>query len=728
MKTPRLLSMGQILLLACCCLGPSSVNGQSGPFDELRNGGMENSVAEERLEAWQFSSRSGGQLRLDSEKFYAGKQSAMIDAAADSDSGNYFSNLSQSLNGIPFRGKRVRFRAAVCTSDLNSDAKAQLWFRVDRKSVSGERLTGAFDNMQKRPIRSESWNQHEIVLPVDADADKIFVGVFLTGQGKAWIDDASLEIVDDATLSTAEPPSNSAGSRTPRQAASPSRFPPVLMKAFRDAENAPSQPFFTPWLWLVLAALILFGISVIPPKPTEVMIDGQPVQKNVLGVAAKFALRFSVAYWLLYSFPKPFVSLLSYLGMIPFLGTTLLTWVSKFLGWYNERVSQLVHWTALNVFGIEGELVPLNGSGDTTFAYVNLFAWFVLSVLIASLWSILDWRKTDYRMVKDLLRSYLRYVVAFAMLGYGLSKFGWAMNQFPEPGASQLLKNYGDASPMNLVWTFMGASRPYTMFAGLGEIVGALLLIWRRTTTLGAMVVFCVMLNVVMLNMCYDVPVKIYSFHLVCMAVYLMLPDFGRLGNILFWNRSTEKVEYAPPYTGSVSIWIQRTVKAIIILGGFAIPIYSHIHAQTEFFSAQAELPDFFGIYEVEEYQLNGEPVSESETAQPPWFAVEFNQKPYSPNGRMTPTNYFSVILKKGAIAPVTFTIVDESTLDVSNHTNELVPQGEIQWNPLDDDRMLLTGETSSGKIEVKLHRRGKDLFRLTGRGFRWINEVPFNR
>ena len=133
--------------------------------------------------------------------------------------------------------------------------------------------------------------------------------------------------------------------------------------------------------------------------------------------------------------------------------------------------------------------------------------------------------------MKDLLRSYLRYVLAAAMLGYGLAKVSWDFNQFATIGDFQLEKKWGDSSPMNVVWSFMGASRAYTVFAGLGEVVGAILLLFRRTTILGAMVVVGVMTNVVMLNYCYDIPVKLYSSHLLMMAVYLLLPEAGRLGN-----------------------------------------------------------------------------------------------------------------------------------------------------------------------------------------------------
>src|ERR1044071_6897724 len=87
----------------------------------------------------------------------------------------------------------------------------------------------------------------------------------------------------------------------------------------------------------------------------------------------------------------------------------------------------------------------------------------------------------------------------------------------------------GGTSPMRLMWAFMGYSLPYTVFAGLAEVTGGVLLLWRRTATLGALVVAIVMTNVVLMNLCYDVPVKLFSTLLLVFAIAIGLPDARRL-------------------------------------------------------------------------------------------------------------------------------------------------------------------------------------------------------
>ncbi|MDB4533937.1 hypothetical protein N9242_03625, partial [Vicingaceae bacterium] len=481
-----------------------------------------------------------------------------------------------------------------------------------------------------------------------------------------------------------------------------------LANAFADAANAPKQPFFVSWLWLVVIALALFVIS-------QVVWSSEFSKTPDLGFVSKFALRFSVAYWLLYSLPAPFTSLLPYVG-------------NKLATSYQWVVDKVVRWMAENLMGIDHELVAPNGSGDTTFAYINVLICFLFALAVAAIWSVVDRRKTECVWTKDLLRSYLRYVLAFTMLGYGLAKLGTVYNQFPEPDVTRLSKTYGDSSPMGLVWTFMGSSRAYTTFAGLGEVVGALLLIWRRTTTIGAMVVFGVMLNIMMLNFCYDVPVKQYSAHLLCMALYLLLPEANRLANVLFWNRPTEEVELGPPYTNSITIWIQRGIKAAVIILGIGLPVYSKIKSEVDFARKSTSQPAFFDSYEVEEFKRDGEVVPPILTDSFMWRSVTFQRRAYGFRGEPGPVDILVIGLMNKSAAGAEFAISeDESTLTVNNRRNALIPN-EITLDWQDDDSLVLSGTTPGGEISVKLRRRGKDGFLLMNRGFRWISEVPFNR
>ncbi len=189
------------------------------------------------------------------------------------------------------------------------------------------------------------------------------------------------------------------------------------------------------------------------------------------------------------------------------------------------------------------------GSGDTMFHYIQLLLVTLLAGVITLIWSIVDRKCSNYEKLVYWFVILLRYYLALTMLTYGFAKV--FRTQFPPLTLGDLSKTYGDSSPMKLLWTFMGYSGPYTIFAGLGEVVGGSLLLFKRTRLLGAMTIVVVMSQVVMLNFSYDVSVKLYSSHLLLMAIIIMTPDTTRLLNFFILNYISAfpcfRVSLSPP-------------------------------------------------------------------------------------------------------------------------------------------------------------------------------------
>ncbi len=231
--------------------------------------------------------------------------------------------------------------------------------------------------------------------------------------------------------------------------------------------------------------------------------------------------RFVCSYWILYALPSGGRS--SLIGMIPFVTRP-----------YTRMWRKLVEWVAAHVFHLTGAVAvypQVNGSGDTTLDYIHVLCMAVVAAIATAVWSILDRKRTEYRRLHAWLRVLVRYALAFTLFSYGFAKV--FPLQFQPPGLNRLMEPFHDFSPMGVLWTFMGASMAYTIFAGASEVLGGALLLFRRTTLLGALVSAAVMLNVVMLNYCYDVPVKLYSTHLLLMAVFLTAPDLSPASELL---------------------------------------------------------------------------------------------------------------------------------------------------------------------------------------------------
>lgn len=161
----------------------------------LEDGGKGNAPAH-----WIFPevcAKDGYEITLSDDQPSEGKLHAVLKRKPGTDPKG-IGNLMQVLDAKPFRGKRVRFRAAVRAEVSGEGNQAQLWLRVDRPNMQ----QGFFDNMMDRPITSNRWKHYDIVGDVDDDATHIYVGLILIGSGAVMLDDCCFEVVDKSVKLT----------------------------------------------------------------------------------------------------------------------------------------------------------------------------------------------------------------------------------------------------------------------------------------------------------------------------------------------------------------------------------------------------------------------------------------------------------------------------------------------------------------------------------------------
>jgi hypothetical protein len=332
------------------------------------------------------------------------------------------------------------------------------------------------------------------------------------------------------------------------------------------------------------------GRPVGPAAPDEVRAgpSRQPVQ---WGLVRRISFRFACVYLFLY--------------MIPFLlGHVIRHWPSfwEIVQPYFDGWRTLVAWMAEHVFQVELKLSRL-GSGDRTDNYIQLFCYLVLAAAAAAVWSLIDRKRTNYARLWEWLRVYVRFFVAAEMIVYGAVKV--IKVQFGEPPLHQLGASLGEHTPMGLLWTFLGASTPYTIFSGAAEMLAGLLLLFRRTTLLGAVVCIGVMANVVMLNFSYDVCVKLHSSHLLALAFLLAAPDLGRLVRFFVLNRATPPAEHRPVFRRP---WLRRgaVVLMTVLCLGFTIVELRDAHEIRETYGDNAPKPPLYGIWNVQTFAVDG--------------------------------------------------------------------------------------------------------------------------
>lgn len=423
--------------------------------------------------------------------------------------------------------------------------------------------------------------------------------------------------------------------------------------------------------------------------------------------AHRVFFRFFTTYFLLYSLPSR--GRISIFQSFPF-GATL-------FGWYVSLWRAICPWVGSHVFHLTGRVITYfpTGSGDTTLNYIeNLL--FVLVALTATLiWSVVDRKRRDYRQLEPWLRLMVRYTLAFTLFGYGFSKV--FPLQFRPPNLQRLIEPYGDFSPMGALWWFMGASVPYVIFAGAAEATAGFLLLFRRTTTLGSLTAFGVLLNVMMLNYCYDVPVKLYSTNLVLMALYLVSGDLRRLLDVLVHNRATFPADQSAPHFSRRWARVSAVVFQILFVG---YNLFGAVYGGWQGYRAMythPQRPPIYGLYEVEQFALNGHETPPLVTDGTRWrrMIAEF-------------PGFITVKMMNDSLRGYQAQYDTVKNDLILSEGNDKTKKYSLHYARPDVGHLTIEGSIAAGHVSILLRRIDPSEFLLMSRGFHWINEVPFNR
>ncbi|MES2799041.1 MAG: hypothetical protein V4638_03430 [Bacteroidota bacterium] len=189
--------------------------------------------------------------------------------------------------------------------------------------------------------------------------------------------------------------------------------------------------------------------------------------------------------------------------------------------------------------------VPINSKLATTLGFHPLFfdlssdsilfyMHFLLLVLLSFVAMVLIKNQiSDIRQlkIKQIIQLAAAYYLSLILLKYGFDKLFKA--QFPLPEPNLLFTPLGKLDKDILFWSTMGSSRSYCIFMGLAEIIPAILLLYRRTRGIGALLSVMVLINVLAVNFSFDISVKLYSAFLLSLALYLAFPTLQTIFKIL---------------------------------------------------------------------------------------------------------------------------------------------------------------------------------------------------
>ncbi|HKW03360.1 MAG TPA: hypothetical protein VJN96_26280 [Vicinamibacterales bacterium] len=299
--------------------------------------------------------------------------------------------------------------------------------------------------------------------------------------------------------------------------------------------------------------------------------------------------------------------------------------------------------------------------------------------LAAIVWSLIDRRRPSYPRAYRVLRIYLRYLLAAVALGYGAVKV--LPSQFVPPSLVALVTPLGDFTRMRLLWHMMGTSTAYTVFTGLVEVTGGLLLLSQRTTPIGALVLAGAFVNVSMLNFGYEVGVQLNSTIYALMAFTLLAPDAGRLATAFLETRGKA------PDSNPTRRRLSRVVKYAVIV------LLVVMDARTAYLSRRemSRVPALYGIYDVVEFVRDGVPVPPGDQAR--WLRLILAERgtgaiQWTLGGRVDPYDV---------------------TEDTANRTVTLTARGReprpftLKYSRGSDDLLQVAGRIDDHQIQARL-------------------------
>lgn len=220
----------------------------------------------------------------------------------------------------------------------------------------------------------------------------------------------------------------------------------------------------------------------------------------------------------------------------------------------------------------------------------------------ALLWSLIDRQKKDYARLRYGLQILTRYFLAYIIMQYGAAK---VIDMQFSPSLTNLDTRVADMSPMGVAWSFFGYSFSYEFFIGCSQIIAAFLLVFRRTATLGAILMVTIMANIVFVNFAFDVCVKFFSCSYLVMSLYLLIDDAPRLVNFLLLNRPAGKRIYPDLFRTLRARRIFNVICVFVLILALGYPTYKTNKSRIEYGIGKHTV--LYGVWTVDSLLTNND-------------------------------------------------------------------------------------------------------------------------
>jgi len=407
----------------------------------------------------------------------------------------------------------------------------------------------------------------------------------------------------------------------------------------------------------------------------------------------RVAFRFCFTYLALYSLATQIIGSLILIPHVSFRGFGLL-WPMR----------EITFWVGRVILRIHTPLIYAGSSRDSDFYWVQAFWLLIVAIIATAVWSILDRKREHYHSLNTWFRCFVRFALAAQMFEYGMTKV--IPTQFPSPSLNTLVTPLGNLSLQGMLWTSVGAATGYEIFTGCAELLAGILLIVPRTALLGALICLADMTQVFLLNMSYDIGVKMISFHLLLLTMFFLAPEVDRLAGFFIFDRAVEPVAKRATSRSRLALF------APILFGLYLLAMQADVNWVYWYAEGggRAKSP-LYGVWDVQQLSIDDQtrPAVLNDYDRQ-WRRVIFD----------TPDT-------------IVFQRIDDSfarygvSVDVPAKTMTLSKGQSRIWTSTfsferqGPDDLVLTGEMDGYRIRMQLQLVGLDSFRLLNSDFRWV-------
>lgn len=161
--------------------------------------------------------------------------------------------------------------------------------------------------------------------------------------------------------------------------------------------------------------------------------------------------------------------------------------------------------------------------------------------------------------------DWLRFLSAFLLFLYGSSKLLGRQFSLPPDTAT---KPVGSLTGYELAWFYYGYSHTYAVILGITQLAGATLLLFRKTTLLGAAVLLPVTANIVMINVFFHI-----AWGALCTSAFIFISTLVILAHErralldVFWTQQPAEPENVRRFHRAIAILTVLVAVALMAVG-----------------------------------------------------------------------------------------------------------------------------------------------------------------